>query len=225
MAPHCFEDIKCWSIAPTITGGNARVPCRQLLDADIAYVRDPLLLGLLTVEQLRTCALVSHDCDASPDLCAHVIIELEGRDPVSSRHVSRRLTGGLATCGMTGATGLCSSYARASDVVARQGGHMAISGRCQCGSLTDSCDAEPVMTAICQCHVCQRQTGDSIVDPRRGTRRHPRHLGRDALVIRHHRRRPRDQHQPTRLHGLRITDRQPHRRDARDRIHHGRHAR
>ena len=82
FAPHCFEEIKCWSIAPTINGGNARIPFRQLLEADIAYVRDPLSLGLLTDEQLVKYALVSHYCYASPDLCAHVIIELERRDAV-----------------------------------------------------------------------------------------------------------------------------------------------
>ena len=82
FAPHCFEEIKCWSIAPTINGGSARIPFRQLLEADIAYVRDPLSLGLLTDEQLVKYALVSHYCYASPDLCAHVIIELERRDAV-----------------------------------------------------------------------------------------------------------------------------------------------
>jgi hypothetical protein len=37
---------------------------------------------------------------------------------------------------------------------------MANTGRCQqCGSITYSCDAEPVMTAVCHCHDCQRQAG------------------------------------------------------------------
>ena len=34
-----------------------------------------------------------------------------------------------------------------------------ITGRCLCGSITYSADAEPVVQAICHCDDCQRQTG------------------------------------------------------------------
>lgn len=36
---------------------------------------------------------------------------------------------------------------------------MAITGRCVCGRITYSCEAEPAMTAVGHCHDCQRQTG------------------------------------------------------------------
>jgi hypothetical protein len=37
-----------------------------------------------------------------------------------------------------------------------------IDGRCLCGSVTYRCDAEPLMTAVCHCEECQRQTGSSF---------------------------------------------------------------
>jgi len=32
-------------------------------------------------------------------------------------------------------------------------------GQCACGSITYTCDAEPIFTLICQCRQCQRITG------------------------------------------------------------------
>ena len=37
-----------------------------------------------------------------------------------------------------------------------------ISGGCLCGSVRYTSDAEPIMTAICHCENCQRQTGTSF---------------------------------------------------------------
>ena len=37
-----------------------------------------------------------------------------------------------------------------------------LDGRCLCGTIAYSCDAEPVATAICHCTECQRQTGTSF---------------------------------------------------------------
>ena len=37
-----------------------------------------------------------------------------------------------------------------------------LDGRCLCGNVTYSCDAEPVTTAVCHCTDCQRQTGASF---------------------------------------------------------------
>lgn len=34
-----------------------------------------------------------------------------------------------------------------------------LDGRCLCGNVTYSCDAEPLATAICHCTECQRQSG------------------------------------------------------------------
>ena len=37
-----------------------------------------------------------------------------------------------------------------------------LDGHCMCGSITYSCDAEPVGTAVCHCTECQRQTGTAF---------------------------------------------------------------
>ncbi len=37
-----------------------------------------------------------------------------------------------------------------------------LDGHCMCGSVTYSCDAEPVATAVCHCGECQRQTGTAF---------------------------------------------------------------
>src|SRR3954447_3212428 len=37
-----------------------------------------------------------------------------------------------------------------------------LDGRCLCGAVTYSSDAEPMFTAICHCKNCQRQTGTAF---------------------------------------------------------------
>jgi hypothetical protein len=37
-----------------------------------------------------------------------------------------------------------------------------LEGRCLCGKITYSCDAEPVATAVCHCTHCQKQTGTAF---------------------------------------------------------------
>lgn len=37
-----------------------------------------------------------------------------------------------------------------------------VQGGCLCGAVRYHCDAEPVMTAICQCTRCQRQSGSAF---------------------------------------------------------------
>ena len=37
-----------------------------------------------------------------------------------------------------------------------------LDGRCLCGSVSYRCDAEPLVTLICRCEDCQRQTGSSF---------------------------------------------------------------
>jgi hypothetical protein len=36
-----------------------------------------------------------------------------------------------------------------------------LTGHCLCGNVTYTVDAEPLVTAICHCHTCQRQTGST----------------------------------------------------------------
>lgn len=77
--PHQFLDIKRWSIKPTIFNGNIRSPGNQLLESDIVYVRDPLLLEELTDIQLIKLAILAHYSFQSIDYCVYLIIEMEKR--------------------------------------------------------------------------------------------------------------------------------------------------
>ena len=77
--PHCFLDIKRWSIAPTIFNRNFRVPGNQLLEADIVYIKDPLAMDHFSDQQLKKLAVISDMCLNSNDLCVHMLRELQQR--------------------------------------------------------------------------------------------------------------------------------------------------
>jgi FkbM family methyltransferase len=77
--PHCFVDVKRWSIAPTLRDGDFRRPFNQLLEADIVYVRDPRTFEDLSGTQLTKLAHVALLCYRSPDLAAHLLAILQQR--------------------------------------------------------------------------------------------------------------------------------------------------
>jgi FkbM family methyltransferase len=79
FVPHCFLDVKRWSITPTIFNNNFRVSGNQLLESDIVYVKDPLALKLLSETQLKKYAAIAHHCLKSYDLCVFILLELEMR--------------------------------------------------------------------------------------------------------------------------------------------------
>lgn len=58
---------------------------------------------------------------------------------------------------------------------------ISLEGSCLCGSVTYTCDGEPVLTAICHCTDCQKQTGSafSII---LGVRRDELHVSGDSLA-------------------------------------------
>jgi len=85
FVPHRFLDVKRWSIAPTIFDGNFRKPGNQLLESDIIYIRDPILLDSLTNTQLQKFVTLSHYCFSSVDLCVHLLIEMEKRGLVNNQ--------------------------------------------------------------------------------------------------------------------------------------------
>ena len=68
-SPHCFLNVKRWSITPTIFNNNFRIPGNQLLESDIVYIKDPLKLYLLNNEQLKKFITISHYCFKSTDPC------------------------------------------------------------------------------------------------------------------------------------------------------------
>lgn len=87
--PHCFLDVKRWSIAPTKRDGSIRNPFNQLLEADIVYVRDLLTLAALSEDQLRKLALIAHTCLASYDLCVHALRALIARGALAAETLQK----------------------------------------------------------------------------------------------------------------------------------------
>jgi FkbM family methyltransferase len=68
FVPHCFAEIKTWPIAPAVIDGNPRKPLRQLLEADLVYVRDFSRSENMDGEQWKHLALIAHHCYGSFDL-------------------------------------------------------------------------------------------------------------------------------------------------------------
>ena len=82
--PHCFLEVKKWSIAPLLKAGDTRLPFNQLLEADIVYVRNLLSLPDLSTSQLKKLALMAHHCFDSFDLAVRVLMEIASRGAVAS---------------------------------------------------------------------------------------------------------------------------------------------
>lgn len=78
--PHCFPAIKKWPIAPYCKNNDPRAAENQLLEADIVYIRDITQPDLITDEQYKKLALISHYCYCSFDLTLHCISELAKRN-------------------------------------------------------------------------------------------------------------------------------------------------
>ena len=79
FVPHCFAELKCWPITPFAVKGDPRQPLKQLLEADIVYVRDISRPGPMHDEQLKHLALVAHHCYRSFDLALRCVMLLEHR--------------------------------------------------------------------------------------------------------------------------------------------------
>ena len=77
--PHCFAELKVWPLAPTLVSGKDNVGLRQLLEADLVYVRDFTHAANLTPEQWKHLALIAHHCYGSFDLavrCLNMLTDL-----------------------------------------------------------------------------------------------------------------------------------------------------
>ena len=82
--PHCFLDIKKWSITPTVFNNNFRIAGNQLLESDIVYVKNPLRFIDLSNAQLVKLATIAHLCFKSYDLCVFILLELEKRQLIKT---------------------------------------------------------------------------------------------------------------------------------------------
>jgi FkbM family methyltransferase len=72
--PHGFAEALHWPIAPMVIDGNPRKPLRQMIEADLIYVRDFTHAKNMTGEQWKQLALVAHHCYRSTDLALRAII-------------------------------------------------------------------------------------------------------------------------------------------------------
>lgn len=82
--PHCFAEMKKWPIAPSLL-----MPINQILEADIAYVRDFFHPAGMTDEQLKHLALIAHHCYGSLDLALRCVQLLEERGAVPTGTLRR----------------------------------------------------------------------------------------------------------------------------------------
>jgi FkbM family methyltransferase len=71
--PHCFAELKVWPLAPTIVSGQPNKGLRQLLEADLVYVRDFTRAENMSAEQWKHLALIAHHCYGSVDLAARAL--------------------------------------------------------------------------------------------------------------------------------------------------------
>lgn len=81
FVPHCFVEIKRWSIAPAVRNNDIRAPFNQLLESDIVYIRDPLKVERWDAESVKKLILLAHEALGSIDLAVYLMRELERRDP------------------------------------------------------------------------------------------------------------------------------------------------
>ena len=94
--PHCFTDVKRWSVSPILRDNDIRMPFNQLLEADIVYVRD-LKDPDLDAGVLKKTALLADHCYGSVDLAGHILVRLELAGAVARGSFERYL--GLLNAG------------------------------------------------------------------------------------------------------------------------------
>lgn len=86
--PHTFANIKHWPISPAIVDANPEKPVRQILEADLVYVKDIRYMDKFSNEQLKRLALIAHACYKSFDLVLRCLIELQIRQAVANDAVN-----------------------------------------------------------------------------------------------------------------------------------------
>jgi FkbM family methyltransferase len=92
FVPHCFAEMKVWPIAPTIVSGKPNKGVRQLLEADLVYVRDFTHADGMGVEQWKQLALIAHHCYGSVDLVARCLNILAERGAIPDKSSDRYLS-------------------------------------------------------------------------------------------------------------------------------------
>ena len=73
FVPHCFAELKLRPLAPLIFDRDPTRGVRQLLEADLVYVRDFSRPENMDVEQWKHLALIAHHCYEFFDLVFHAL--------------------------------------------------------------------------------------------------------------------------------------------------------
>jgi FkbM family methyltransferase len=79
FVPHQFVTTRSWPMAPVVWADPLQQAARQLVEADVLYVRDPVQLDLLDDGQLARLALIGDVVYGSFGLALRCVLELIGR--------------------------------------------------------------------------------------------------------------------------------------------------
>jgi FkbM family methyltransferase len=79
FVPHQFVTTRTWPLAPVVWADPLQQASRQLVEADVLYVRDPVRLDELTEGQLARLALIADVGYGSFGLALRCLLELIGR--------------------------------------------------------------------------------------------------------------------------------------------------
>ena len=80
--------MKKWPIAPAVLEGNIFESHQQVIEADVAYVKDFAKLHELDAEQLKHLALLAHFVYGSTDLVVRCLLQLVADGAVPERVVA-----------------------------------------------------------------------------------------------------------------------------------------
>jgi FkbM family methyltransferase len=89
FVPHQFVTTRTWPLAPVVWADPLQQASRQLVEADVLYVRDPVGLDGLSGAQLVRLALIADAGYGSFGLALRCVLELVGRgelDPGAEHH-------------------------------------------------------------------------------------------------------------------------------------------
>lgn len=88
MIPHCIAETKLWPISPAVMNDNPRMALRQVMEADLVYVRDFTDDGNMTAEQWKHLAMIAHYCYGSYDLAIRALSVLRRMEKIAETAIT-----------------------------------------------------------------------------------------------------------------------------------------
>lgn len=87
--PFCFGSIRPYDVSPVTINERPLAGAKQLLEADLVYVRNYVEPAVLDVEQLKQLCLIMHHCYGAYDFCLANLMRLRQLGEVSPAGVQR----------------------------------------------------------------------------------------------------------------------------------------